>query len=205
MANSIRPAFLDDPTMPDFAKALGEYMYTSQVSNHTQLTSVDSRLSDPTTSSQDDTRAISNLQAEVRSSRSVVDQCELRFLGVPDSSPLSDLELGNSPMRCADRVGPLLLVRRWDFPPARPIPAQGMNSSPSQLTPAGNFNPHEDNNLKSQVTKPRTVEVRRLNNVNSDELHRLIISSLPSTIYAPETGTPSDHLAKTRTAAFASR
>ncbi|KAJ8670893.1 hypothetical protein QAD02_002152 [Eretmocerus hayati] len=146
MANPIRPAFLDDPTMPDFAKALGEYMYTSQVSNHTQLTSIDSRLSDLTTSSQNNTRAISNLQAEVRSFRSVVDQCELRFSGVPDSSPLSDEELAMkilTAMQCADRVGPLLSVRRWDFPPARPIPAQGTNPSASQLTPAGNFNPNE--------------------------------------------------------------
>ncbi|KAJ8676773.1 hypothetical protein QAD02_012560 [Eretmocerus hayati] len=147
MANPIRPVFLDDPTMPDFAKALGEYMYTSQVSNHTQLTSIDSRLSDLTTSSQDNTRAISNLQAEVRSSRSVVDQCELRFSGVPDSSPLSDEEFAMkilTAMQCADRVGPLLSVRRWDFPPARPIPAQGTNPSASQLTPAGNFNPNEE-------------------------------------------------------------
>ncbi|KAJ8665656.1 hypothetical protein QAD02_007320 [Eretmocerus hayati] len=188
MANPIRPTFLDDPTMSDFAKALGEYMYTSQVSNHTQLTSIDSRLSDFTTSSQDNTRAISNLQAEVRSSRLVVDQCELRFPDVPDSSPLSDEELAMkilTAMQCADRVGPLLSVRRWDFPPARPIPAQGTNPSTSQLTPAGNFNPNE-------VTKPKTVELRRLNNVNGDELHRLIILSLPSTIYAPGTGMPSD-------------
>ncbi|KAJ8684565.1 hypothetical protein QAD02_020357 [Eretmocerus hayati] len=140
MSAPIRPAFLDDPTMPEFAKALGEYMYNSQVANHTHLTSIGSSLADLTTSSHDNTRAISNLQAEVRSSRAVVDLCELRFSGVPEDSPIPDEELATkilTQMRCVDRVGPLLSVRRWALPSNRPPASNAVNPTPSQAAPGG--------------------------------------------------------------------
>ncbi|KAJ8666728.1 hypothetical protein QAD02_008390 [Eretmocerus hayati] len=48
---SKRPASLNDFSTPEFAKAMGEYMYNSQVANHTQLTNIGTSLSELTTSS----------------------------------------------------------------------------------------------------------------------------------------------------------
>ncbi|KAJ8672126.1 hypothetical protein QAD02_003385 [Eretmocerus hayati] len=78
------------------------------------------------------------------------------ILRVCRTSPLSDKEFDIkilTAMQCADRVGPLLSVRRWYSPPA-----QGTNPSTSQLTPAGNFNP--DEGKASLVIKFSSATVR---------------------------------------------
>ncbi|KAJ8677977.1 hypothetical protein QAD02_013764 [Eretmocerus hayati] len=98
---------------------------------------MNTRLTEIAGSTAQNTQAISELRTEVRSSRSSIDPCGIRFSGVSTDSGLSDHDLVMSvltAMGCAQRVGTILDMRkRNDTPASRPINAPQRQQAPQNI------------------------------------------------------------------------
>ncbi|KAJ8666703.1 hypothetical protein QAD02_008365 [Eretmocerus hayati] len=133
---SILPSEMDPLEPPAFLKMLGEFIHSSNVKLSTsingQLTQMNTRLTEIARSTAQNTQAISELRTGVRSLRS-----EIRFSGVPTNSGLSDHDLVMSAltaMRCVQRVGTILDIRKWnDTPASRPNNAPQRQRAPQNI------------------------------------------------------------------------
>ncbi|KAJ8682319.1 hypothetical protein QAD02_018111 [Eretmocerus hayati] len=126
------PPTFNDPNTPQYIRDLGSYMHATTTTTQDQLTSINARLTELAGVSHQNTHAIANLQTEIRSARTTVDPCELRFSGIPSNTPLSDddlLKIVLTAMGCAERIGPPLSVRRWVTPVGRNQQTQNQPST----------------------------------------------------------------------------
>ncbi|KAJ8666275.1 hypothetical protein QAD02_007937 [Eretmocerus hayati] len=109
----------NDASAPEYIRKLGAAMAISQTSLQSQLTSINTQLTDVSSSQIEQTRAISSLRADFTAARVQVDPCEVRFSGIPKAVQLDDratiLEILTT-MNCAESVGTILSVRRWGKP-----------------------------------------------------------------------------------------
>ncbi|KAJ8668596.1 hypothetical protein QAD02_010259 [Eretmocerus hayati] len=137
--------FQNDPTVPVHLKKLGSLFQSSHSSLQSQLNTIDNRM---TANEAENARALANLRADIISTRTQVDSCEVRFSGIPSSVALSDPDVINAILHaidCADRVGTILSIRRW---PAQPAHPRLQPQAPEASSALGNGRPVQDSTNK---------------------------------------------------------